>query len=250
MRLGGKTAVITGAAGDIGGAAARQFLREGAMLALVDRDERGIADLGASLGPSPLIAGADITDENAVRQAAEAVRSQFGTIDILFVNAGVEQSHIPLVDMTKADFERVVGINLTGAFLTAKHFVPLIADRGSIIMTSSVAAISGIPAYAAYSASKAGLLGLMRSASLDVAPRGIRCNIIFPGPVKSRMLDRSAREASADGDTTAFYAAMSGMSRLGRLVEPDDIASLALFLASDESSMISGQTIAVDGGSA
>lgn len=248
MRLQGKTAVITGAAGDIGGAAVRRFAAEGARVALIDRDEPGIAELGRLLDPAPLTAIADVVTEATVADAAASVRDAFGGIDILFVNAGVEQAHTALTDMTKEAFERVVSVNLTGAFLTARHFLPLMNDGGSVIFTSSTAALMPIPAYSAYSASKAGLIGLMRSASLDVAPRGIRCNTVHPGPVRSRMLERSAQEAAGGGDTAAFYAAMTGIGRMGRLVEPDEVAALVLFLASDESRMITGQSIAVDGG--
>lgn len=248
MRLVGKTAIITGAAGDIGGAAARRFAQEGARLVLIDRDENGLADCGSRLTSAPLMLTADVTDEDALREAADAVRSLYGAVDIVFVNAGIEQAHTPLVDMEKAAFERVISVNLTGAFLTAKHFLPLVRDHGSIIFTSSLAALSAIPAYSAYSASKAGVIGLMRSAAADVGGRGVRCNTIHPGPVQSRMLERSAQTASRGESTEGFYAAMSGMAKLGRLVEPDDVAALALFLASDESRMITGQSIAVDGG--
>ncbi|WP_242128721.1 SDR family oxidoreductase [Sphingobium sp. Sx8-8] len=248
MRLEGKTAVITGAAGDIGGATTHRFVEEGARLALLDRDEGGLTALGDALGAPAQAVRADVTDEDSIAAAARSVQSAYRTVDILFVNAGIEQSHTPLTDMTKEAFERVVAINLTGAFLTAKHFLPLVADNGSVIFTSSIAGLMPMPAYAAYSASKAGLIGLMRSASVDVAPRGIRCNTIQPGPVRSKMLTRSAEEATGGGNIEAFFTAMSGMARLNRLVKPVDVATLALFLASDESSMITGQSITVDGG--
>ena len=248
MRLQGKTAIVTGAAGDIGGAAARRFAAEGAQVGLIDRDERGLADLGGAIVPAPLTVAADVADEASVAAAAAAVRDAFGGIDALFVNAGVEQSHTALTEMEKDAFERVISVNLTGAFLTAKHFLPLMRDGGSVVFTSSTAALMPIPAYSAYSASKAGLIGLMRSASLDVAPRSIRCNTVHPGPVRSRMLERSAQEAAVGGDTADFYAAMTGIARMGRLVEPDEVAAMVLFLLSDESRMVTGQSIAVDGG--
>jgi NAD(P)-dependent dehydrogenase (short-subunit alcohol dehydrogenase family) len=248
MRLEGKSAVITGAAGDIGKASSRRFCAEGARLALIDRDSQGLEVLSRSLKTPPITVAADVTNEDEIRQAAEAVLSKIGRIDILFINAGIEQSHTAVTDMKKEAFERVVAVNLTGAFVTAKHFLPIVADHGSVVFTSSIAGLMAIPSYAAYSAAKAGLIGLMRSAGLDVAQRRIRCNTIHPGPVRSKMLERSAQEATGGGDVAAWYDAMSAMARMGRLVEPDDVASLALFLASDESAMISSQTIAVDGG--
>jgi NAD(P)-dependent dehydrogenase (short-subunit alcohol dehydrogenase family) len=248
MRLEGKTAALTGAAGDIGRATARRFRDEGARIALIDRDEAGLAMLCEELGRGAVACAADVADEASVNRTAAQIRSAYGRIDILFVNAGVEQSHTPLVELGKDDFDHVLSVNLTGAFLTAKFMLPLMADGGSVIFTSSIAGMMGLPAYAAYCASKTGLVGLMRSASYDVAQRGVRCNTIHPGPVRSRMLARSAHEATAGGDTAPWYAAMAGMARLGRLAEPSDVAALALFLASDESRMITGQSIAVDGG--
>jgi NAD(P)-dependent dehydrogenase (short-subunit alcohol dehydrogenase family) len=248
MRLAGKTAVITGAAGDIGKATSRRFHAEGARLALIDRDSDGLEVLARSFEKPPLSFVADVTDEDQIRQTAEAIRSRIGQIDILFINAGIEQSHASVVDMEKEAFERVVAVNLTGGFLTAKHFLPVVADYGSVVFTSSIAAVVAFPGSPAYSASKAGLIGLMRSAALDVAQRRIRCNTILPGPVKSKMLARAAQQATGGSDMEEWYQAMSEMARMGRLVEPDDVASLALFLASDESAMISSQSIAVDGG--
>jgi NAD(P)-dependent dehydrogenase (short-subunit alcohol dehydrogenase family) len=248
MRLQGKTAVITGAAGDIGQCTARRFHAEGARLVLLDRDNEGLEAFSRSFDTLPMSVAADVTNEGEIRQAAEAVRTEIGQIDILFINAGIEQSHVSIIDMEKETFERVVAVNLTGAFVTAKHFLPIVADHGSVVFTSSTAGLMAFPSYSAYSASKAGVIGLMRSAALDVAQRRIRCNTIHPGPVQSKMLERSAQEATGGHGVEAWYDAMSGMARMGRLVEPDDVASLALFLSSDESAMISSQTIAVDGG--
>ena len=248
MRLQNKKAVITGAAGDIGRATARRFANEGGRLALIDRDEKGLADLAGSLKPLPPFVKTDVTNEDELRIATETVRNHFGQIDVLFVNAGIEQSHAAVTDMQKDAFERVLSVNLTGAFLTVKHFLPIVADHGSVIFTSSTAGLMGIPAYSAYSAAKTGLIGLMRSAALDVAPRRIRCNTIHPGPVRSKMLERSAQQATGGVDVDAWYSAMAGMARMGRLVEAADVVNLALFLASDESAMISSQSIAVDGG--
>jgi NAD(P)-dependent dehydrogenase (short-subunit alcohol dehydrogenase family) len=247
VRLANKTAVITGAAGDIGKAVARRFAEEGARLALIDRDYAGLVEVSALL-PTAATIKADVTNESDLQQAAEAVRSQFGTIDVLLVNAGIEQSYVAITEMEKEAFERVLSVNLTGAFLTAKHFLPIVADNGSVMFTSSIAALRAYPGYSAYSAAKAGQIGLMRSAALDVAKRRIRCNTIHPGPVRSKMLKRGALEATGGGDVEAWFDAMAGMARMGRLVQPGDVASLALFLASDESSMISSQSIVVDGG--
>ena len=150
MRLANKTAVITGAAGDIGKAVARRFAEEGARLALIDRDYAGLVEVSALL-PTAATIKADVTNESDLQQAAEAVRSQFGTIDVLLVNAGIEQSYVAITEMEKEAFERVVSVNLTGAFLTAKHFLPIVADNGSVMFTSSIAALRAYPGYSAYS---------------------------------------------------------------------------------------------------
>lgn len=247
MRLQDKKIVITGAAGDIGKATALRFANEGARLALIDRDGDGLPKPGGSLSSASLLQ-ADVTSEDDLKRTADAVRAEFGMIDALFINAGIEQSYVPVTEMDKETFERVVAVNLTGAFLTAKHFLPLVADNGSVIFTSSIAAMTAFPAYSAYSASKAGQIGLMKSVALDVANRRIRCNTIHPGPVRSRMLERSAPEGSGGVNIEQWFAGMASMARMGRLVQPDDVASLALFLASDESAMISSQSIVVDGG--
>lgn len=247
MRLEGKKILITGAAGDIGRAAARRFTEEGARLALVDLDGEGLAASAASL-PSALPLQANVTSENDLARVADSVRATFGMIDGLFINAGIEQTYVPVTEMDKETFERVVSVNLTGSFLTAKHLLPLVADHGSVIFTSSIAAMTAFPAYSAYSASKAGQIGLMKSAALDVAARRIRCNTIHPGPVRSRMLERSAPEGSGGVNIEQWFDGMARMARMGRLVQPEDVAALALFLASDESAMISSQSIVVDGG--
>ncbi|MEC3909594.1 SDR family oxidoreductase [Sphingobium sp. CR2-8] len=247
MRLQGKKIVITGGAGDIGKATALRFADEGARLALIDRDGDGLPKPAGSLS-SALLLQADVTSEDDLKRTADTVRAEFGMIDALFINAGIEQSYVPVTEMDKETFERVVAVNLTGAFLTAKHFLPLVADDGSVIFTSSIAAMTAFPAYSAYSASKAGQIGLMKSVALDVANRRIRCNTIHPGPVRSRMLERSAPEGSGGVNIEQWFAGMASMARMGRLVQPNDVASLALFLASDESAMISSQSIVVDGG--
>lgn len=248
MRLKGQTAVITGAAGDIGAATAKRFVEEGAHVFLIDRDEAGLKALQASLGLAAQFCVTDITDEDALAEAAKAASGLTGKIDSVFANAGVEQPYVPITDYSREDFQRIVDINLVGAFLTAKYMIPHIGDGGSLIFTSSIAALMPFPSYAGYSASKTGIIGLMRSISLDVAPRGIRCNTIHPGPVRSKMMERSAVDATGGGDIEGWLSEMAKIARLGRLVLPTDVASLALFLASDESRMITGQRIVVDGG--
>jgi NAD(P)-dependent dehydrogenase (short-subunit alcohol dehydrogenase family) len=248
MQLKDKKAVITGAAGDIGLATMRAFLENGAAAMLVDIDAAALADAAAGSGGQAAYVAADVTSEASVAAAARRTAERFGRIDIVFANAGVDQAHAPVIELEEGLFDRVTAVNVKGVFLTVKHFLPIMNDGGSIIITSSVAALMGLPSLAAYSASKAAVVGMMRPIAMEAAQRRIRCNTIHPGTVRSRMLHRSAEKLSPDGDTDAWYRRVTGMVPFNRLVEPTEIADLVAFLASDRSRMITGQSIAVDGG--
>lgn len=249
QELSGKTAVITGAAGDIGAATARLFEQEGARLSLLDIDGAGLMAIERADNETILRLPIDLTVEEEVAQAAEKTLNEFGPPDVLFINAGMEQQHLPIGDIPAALFDKVIAVNLRSAFLTAKYFSTTMADGGSIVITSSIAALVGLESYAAYSASKAALVGLMRAISCDLGPKGIRCNTIHPGAVRSRMIDRVAGQLPDTNDAAAFYENLGKSNKLGRMVEPGDVAELALFLASGRSQMITGQMIAVHGGS-
>jgi NAD(P)-dependent dehydrogenase (short-subunit alcohol dehydrogenase family) len=248
MELKDKVAVVTGAAGDIGLAAVRRLVESGASTMLIDIDRQALADAVTTFARDQVAhCVVNVTCEADLEAGARETYARFGKVDILFVNAGVEQPHIPITSLPESAFDRVVAVNLKGVFLTIKHFLPIMAEGGSIIIMSSIAGLMGIPAYAAYSASKAGLIGMMRSIALDAAPRGIRCNTIHPGSVRSRMLDRSAHEVAGDSKEE-WCRRVSAMAKLGRLVEPEEVADLVVFLGGDSSRMITGQSIAIDGG--
>ncbi|SEJ95428.1 NAD(P)-dependent dehydrogenase, short-chain alcohol dehydrogenase family [Sphingobium sp. AP50] len=247
MELEGKRVVITGAAGDIGGATARRCVEEGASVMLLDIDENAIAAAAAEHA-SLLHYRLDVTSSADVAAAAAAVQERMGMIDLLFLNAGIEQPHAPFIDLDEALFDRVMAVNVKGVFLMAKHFVPIMRDGGSIVITASIASLMGLPGNAAYSASKAAVAGMMRSIATDCAVRGIRCNTVHPGSVNSRMMARSAEAATGGGDTTLFYEQVSAMAKLGRMVEPVEIAEMVVFLGSDRARMVTGQSLVVDGG--
>ena len=249
MELKDKVAVITGAAGDIGLATVRRLVESGSSAMLIDIDQEALDDAVATVANDRIArCVVNVTNDADLERGARQTLERFGKVDILFVNAGIEQPHTPLVSLPESVFDRVVAVNLKGVFLTVKHFLPIMVDGGSIVITSSTAALMGLPAYAAYSASKAGLIGMMRSIALDAAPRGIRCNTIHPGPVRSRMIDRSAPQG-ANAAIEEWFEKLTASVRLGRLIEPEEVADLVMFLSGDRSRMITGQSIAIDGGS-
>jgi len=244
--LSGRVAVITGAAQGIGRGIAETLAAAGAAVAAVDRNaerlEETVAAIEAAGGtamPLPL----DVTDEGAVAAAWERVASTLGGLDILANAAGVISPNVPAHEAELADFDRVIAVNLKAALITAKHaFGPMkAAGRGSIINLSSQAALLSLPNQAIYTASKGGVTTLTRSLAIDWAPSGIRVNAIAPTFIRTPM----AEPMLAD---PAVLRAAQRRIPLGRVGDPADIAHVALFLASDLSALMTGQTLAVDGG--
>jgi NAD(P)-dependent dehydrogenase (short-subunit alcohol dehydrogenase family) len=246
MRLKGKTAVITGGAGNIGLATAQRFLAEGARVLIVDRGEERVTEALRTLASNDAHGlSADVTDsaDNA-RYAAEAKRL-FGETDIFFNNAGVAGSVAAIVDHPDEAFDRAIAVNVRGVFLGLKHMLPAMRDGGSIVCTSSVAGLRGSAGMAGYVASKHAVVGLMRVAAIESAPRKIRVNTIHPGPVEGDMMSE-LEHGMAPADPKAAHALIAQRMRLGRYIERKEIADLVTFLASDESRMISGATMVID----
>jgi NAD(P)-dependent dehydrogenase (short-subunit alcohol dehydrogenase family) len=244
-RLRNKVALITGAAGGIGAAAARLFAKEGAKLVLVDIEEGGMAKLA---GDDIACVAADVSNGEAMRSCVAAAEKHFGGLDIALLNAGIEGVVQPIADYPEETFDRVIAVNLRGVWLGLKHTLPAIARRGggSIVLTSSIAGVRGREGMSAYVASKHGVIGLMRSAALEGGPEGVRVNSINPSPVETRM--RRSLEAGMDpDDPEGVHARYARSSPLGRYAEPEEIAKVMLFLAADESSHCSGSVYMVDG---
>ncbi|MFV0245256.1 MAG: SDR family NAD(P)-dependent oxidoreductase [Qingshengfaniella sp.] len=246
MRLSNKTAIITGAAGNIGLATARAYHREGANLVLSDMSQEGLEKAVADFADDrvALVAG-DVTEQSLQDALAETAKSRFGTIDIFFGNAGIEGKVSTLADYEEGVFDKVMDVNVRSLFLGLKTITPQMADGGSIILTSSIMGITATPMNIGYSAAKHAVNGLMRSAATALGPRGIRVNTIHPGLVESAMLRRliNARE-----DPASFEKEMLGRCKIARFVEPSDIAETVVFLGADESRMITSQMICIDAG--
>jgi NAD(P)-dependent dehydrogenase (short-subunit alcohol dehydrogenase family) len=250
MRLVGKVALVTGGGSGIGLATALAFLREGAHVAIADHS----AARGREAVAAARAAGLDLTflqadvskSEDAARIVARTVRA-FGRLDILFNNAGVLIEK-PVHRLSEREWDRVLDVNLKGAFLVSRAAIPHMLRRGSgcIVNTGSVNSLVGDVGDPAYCASKGGIALLTRAMALDYAARGIRVNAVCPGWVETRMF---AQEARTRGVSVSRYRAFAGRHHpIGRIGSPDEIADVVMFLASDESSYMTGALVVADGG--
>ncbi|HLW95372.1 MAG TPA: SDR family NAD(P)-dependent oxidoreductase [Solirubrobacteraceae bacterium] len=247
-RLAGKTAFITGAAGSIGLASARALASEGANVFLTDLDEGALEAAVAEIGSERAAhAVADTTDGAAVAAAVAAAVERFGGLDVAFANAGVFGVVAPVSEYPDDVFERVLRVNVIGPFLVAKHTLAVMRPGGSLIINSSVVGLTSDRGIAGYATSKHAVVGLMRTAAKEMAGRGIRVNSLHPGPVDNGF--QTAIEVEAIGASAAEAAKVfDQMIPLGRHATAEEIAHIVVFLASDESSFITGATIAADGG--
>jgi NAD(P)-dependent dehydrogenase (short-subunit alcohol dehydrogenase family) len=248
----GHVALITGAASGIGRATALLLASEGASVAVADVDRSG-ADVAKEMGDGALFIHLDVSDEQQWRDAIAAAASKFGRLDVLVNNAGVTTSK-PIVELTLDEWRRVMAVNLDGAFLGMTHAIPAIrAGRrgGAIVNVSSASSIVAAPGAAAYCASKAALTMLTKVAALECASDRIRVNSVHPGGVRTPMWRTNdwweAHVARAGGEDAAF-AALARDTPLRRMAEPDEIARAILYLASAESSFITGSEFVIDGG--
>jgi NAD(P)-dependent dehydrogenase (short-subunit alcohol dehydrogenase family) len=251
-RLNGRVGVITGGGGGIGKAGALLFAAEGAALVLLDPDEAAgaatVADIEAAGGKALALAG-DCASEADVQAAVGAASDTFGKLDLLWANAGIGVSKT-VPDTTLAEWERVVAVNLNGAFLLAKYGIPELtrAGGGTMVISGSANSFSADRRWAAYCATKGALLMFCKALALDHASDGVRVNIVCPGSVTTPLHTLWLREHSEPGAYDEALAADTAAHPLGRLGTPQDVASAALFLSCDESSFITGSSLAVDGG--
>ncbi len=236
-RLDGKVAIITGAARGQGEAEARRFVAEGASVVLGDvlDDVKAIA---GDLGPDAIAVHLDVTDESGWNSAVDEVVSRFDRVDVLVNNAAIYRQGTPLVDLQLSDYRQVVEVNQIGVFLGMRAVAPVMtrAGGGSIVNVSSVDGLTGHAGALAYVSSKFAVRGMTKVAALELGPAGVRVNSIHPGVIDTPMIA---------GLVDRFPTSRIPAQRVG---VPDDVASLALFLASDESGFCTGAEFVVDGG--
>jgi NAD(P)-dependent dehydrogenase (short-subunit alcohol dehydrogenase family) len=238
-RLNGKTAVITGGATGIGRAAAKRFIEEGAFVFIFGRRQEALDAAVADLGPNARAVKGSVSDPADLDRLYAAVKAERGTVDIVFANAGTG-SQLPLGKITAEHIDEVFDTNVKGSIFTVQKALPLMSHGGSIILTGSSAGTTGAPGFSAYSASKAAVRNLARTWAEDLKGTGIRVNVLSPGPTATEL----AKEALGEEGMKAF----ASMNPLQRMADPAEVGAAAAFLASQDSSFMTGSEVAVDGG--
>lgn len=239
-RLDSKVALVTGAGSGIGAATARRFHAEGAKVVLADISGEQEA-ITKELGDGALSVHLDVTSGESVRGAIAATVEEFGKLDILFNNAGIDGEVVPLADMSEEAWDKVQTVNLRGVFLGIHYALPELLKNGggSIINTASMAATVAFPAMASYCAAKGGVVMLTKTAAAEYAAQGVRVNSISPGTIQTGITDTLPQD---------MIKAIIERNPVGRIADPSEVASLAVFLGSDESGFITGADHLIDGG--
>ncbi len=246
-RLAGKVAVITGAASGIGRATALLFAAEGAKVVAADWDEQkgaSVVDEVRRAGGDATFVKADVSSTDDIRRMIDAAVESYGRLDVLFNNAGVEGETAPTADCSVENWDRVIDINLKSVFLGMKYAIPAMLKNGggAIINNASVAGMVGFPGIPAYCASKGGVIQLTKTAAIEYARQNIRVNAICPGVIATPMIERVI------GGSAERQQAIEATEPIGRFGKPEEVARLALFLASDDASFCTGAPFIIDGG--
>ena len=238
-KLDGKVALITGATTGIGLAAAKLFVAEGAHVFITGRRQRELDDAVTEIGRNVTGVQGDVAQPADLDRLYETIKAN-GRLDVVFANAGFGE-FVPLERVTEEHFDNIFDVNVRGALFTVQKALPLLNDGGSIILTGSVAGAKGTPAFGVYAASKAAIRSFVRTWTSELKDRRIRSNVVSPGPIHTPLVDKQPP------DTIARIASTIPLGRMG---QPDEVAKAALFLASDDSSFVTGIELFVDGGRA
>ncbi len=244
MRLKNKVALITGGNSGIGLATAKVFVAEGAKVIITGRNPETLAAAKKALGGDVLALKIDLTDVAAAEKIFAEAASAVGKFDIVFANAGIGGA-TPLGQTSLEQFEKIISTNLTSVFFTVQSALPHLNDGASVILNGSVHAVLGAPGWSAYAATKGAVRSMTRNLASELAPRAIRVNQVTPGGTRTPIWSPYAQTEDA---MSALEEKLGSMSALGRMSEADEIAKAALYLASDDSSNVTGIEITVDGG--
>jgi NAD(P)-dependent dehydrogenase (short-subunit alcohol dehydrogenase family) len=242
--LRGKVAVVTGGNSGIGLATAKRFREEGARVAISGRDQKTLDEAVKTIGGDVIAVRADVSKVAELEKFYKIVGEKFGKIDVLFANAGVAK-FAPFADSTEALFDETFDINVKGVFFSIQKALPLLNDGASIIINSSVVNETGVAAASVYSATKAAVRSFARTLTTELVDRGIRVNVVSPGPITTPIFGRTGLPKEAIDEFARDIQTKVPMKRFGK---PEEIASTVLFLATPESSYITGVDINVDGG--
>jgi NAD(P)-dependent dehydrogenase (short-subunit alcohol dehydrogenase family) len=246
-RLAGKIAVVTGGTTGIGLASAKRFAAEGARVFITGRRQAELDKAVTAIGGTAIGVQADSAKMADLNRLYAQVKADSGKIDILFANAG-GGSNLPMGSITEEQYDDTFGRNVKGVLFTVQKALPLLVDGSSVILTGSTASVVAMPAFSVYGASKAALRSFARHWTLDLKERRIRVNVLSPGPTKTPgLLDLAGDDGAAQ---QSMLDQMASELPLGRVGDPDEIASVALFLASDDSSFVTGAELFADGGQA
>lgn len=248
MRLNNKVAIVTGAASGMGKAIAMLYAKEGAKVVVSDMNMEGAQETVSEIqanGGTAMAVLTNVAKEEAVKKLVEATIKEYGTLDILVNNAGIMDNMAPVGEVTNESWDRLININTTSVMLTTRAAMEIFKEKkmGVIVNLASIGGFRGGVAGAAYTASKHAVVGLTKSTAFQYAKEGIRCNAIAPGPIKTN-INATMKDINEKG-AALCRTSMSTISRLG---EPEEIATVALFLASSDASFVNGQIIGVDGG--
>jgi NAD(P)-dependent dehydrogenase (short-subunit alcohol dehydrogenase family) len=245
-RLPNKVAVVTGGNSGLGLATAKRFVNEGAFVYITGRRQAELDKAVTQIGCNVVGVQSDVQNLTDLDRLYSIISREKGKIDIVVANAGIVDPQ-PLAEITEDSFDRVFATNVRGLAFTVKKALPLLNDGGSIIVISSIANVKGIPGYTAYSATKAAVRSFVRTWTAELKDRHIRVNSISPGPIDTPIMDSQASTKEGADQLRANFAAAVPFGRLGRA---EEIAAVALFLASDEASYVAGVDLPVDGGMA